>query len=470
VAGAQAAPGPDSWSIDPVQAVADGRSDEVGALARAFLDLDHRLTDQIHQFEDEVKAREQAEGMLRVAGVIQASMLPPAWAGVGCDPRVGLDVYARPAHQAGGDLYHFAQLDEDRVFIAIGDVSDKGVAAALFMAGTMTCLRSGSALFDRPADILAHANRVLSENNGNCMFVTLFAGIFDCRTGRLEFANAGHDPGLVRRGDAGWAPLPVRSGLALGVEPEYRFDNQETLLQPGDRLLLYTDGATDRRSVGGEPVGLDGLIRERTRQADGTGAMASLGRIIEGVGGTGALEDDITLVEMVFYGTGREPVAAGRSRRQVRTFALEPEVGAVARLPDELGPLAGACGWPKATTHDLLLALEEVIVNAIEHGFGGGERAVPLRGESAIQVQLLALPDRVEARVIDCGPAFNPLTQARVPDLGADILARPVGGLGLHIVRQLMDEVRYRRHHGRNHLLLVRHLPAATDQPPSGSG
>ncbi|MGJ3241892.1 MAG: ATP-binding SpoIIE family protein phosphatase [Opitutales bacterium] len=449
---------PDPWSIQPVRTVAEQRGDEVGALARAFLDMDDRLGAQIRQFREEVKARERVEGMLRVAGQIQESMLPSPWGGVLSDPRVSLDLFNRTAYQAGGDLYSYALLADDRLFFAIGDVSDKGVAAALFMAGTMTCLSSGSALFDRPADILAHANRVLCENNRNCMFVTLFAGILNCRTGELTYANAGHDPGLVSRGGRDWMPLPVQSGLPLGVEPEFRYENQDLSLAPGDRLFLYTDGATDRLDAEGKPFGLERLRRLLDQEKNGL-EMAAVGRAIESFGQADHLEDDITLLRVLFHGDGTAAATSFDGERQVRVFDLAPALDAVSKLGTELAELGVACNWPEAVQHDLTLCLEEVVVNTIEHGFGAGKRAVPIKGQPAVQIQILALPDRIESRIIDCGPPFNPLVQARHPDLGGDLEKRPIGGLGVYVVRQLMDDLRYRRQRGRNHLLLVKRLP-----------
>ncbi len=195
---------------------------------------------------------------LRIARTLQSSMLPaspPATDGVAV---VGL---MRAAEEVGGDFYDFFRLADGRLAVAIADVSGKGVPAAIFMAVTRTLLRATAALEPEPAQCLARVNAALAEANEQLLFVTMVYGVLDPATGRFAYANAGHNPPALVPAAGGGPPrlLDPLGDLCLGVLPDLDFREAVLLLDPGDRLFLYTDGITEGMRVDGEVFGTDRL-------------------------------------------------------------------------------------------------------------------------------------------------------------------------------------------------------------------
>jgi sigma-B regulation protein RsbU (phosphoserine phosphatase) len=146
----------------------------------------------------------------------------------------------------GGDLYDFFLIDQDRLFFVIGDVSDKGVPSALFMAIVRTVLKATMLTTNLPVSrLMAAANHYLCDNNPSEMFVTVFAGILDTRTGRIEYCDGGHEPPLIRRQDGRVELVDKVGGLALGCVEDFPYSSGSLQLRPGDTLVLYTDGVTE---------------------------------------------------------------------------------------------------------------------------------------------------------------------------------------------------------------------------------
>jgi len=220
--------------------------DEIEGLADAFNKMTGDLKTYIKNLEVTTAEKERFASELRVAHDIQMSFLkkifPPF------PDRDDLSLYAtlEPAREVGGDLFDFGFLDENRLVFYVGDVSDKGVPAALVMAMTMTLMKRASQQpGTTPARILREVNAALAEDNENAMFVTLFVGILDARSGELSFSNAGHNPPLILGADGGCRYLTLPDGLVLGVMPEETYTDDSVRLEPGDMIVTYTDGVTE---------------------------------------------------------------------------------------------------------------------------------------------------------------------------------------------------------------------------------
>ncbi len=220
--------------------------DEVGELARSFLVMEEQLGSYLQRLQAETAAKERAQNELRIAGEIQLSLLPQAF------PKSELlDLHAamKPAKEAGGDFYDFFFLDADHLCFAIGDVSDKGMPAALFMAVALTTLRAKATpeRIDTPDEILRETNELLIPQNQSAQFVTLFLGVLNVHTGVVAYADGGHNRPYRRTagGDVGMLTIPPREGMALGVMPGAGFRRHTLQLAPGDTLFLYTDGVTE---------------------------------------------------------------------------------------------------------------------------------------------------------------------------------------------------------------------------------
>lgn len=218
--------------------------DEVGRLAASFLSMQDKLSNNIKHLMLETSARERFKSELNIARDIQMGMLPKP---LPAETLGDIDLHAaiQPAKEVGGDLYDYFFLPDGRLCFAIGDVSDKGVPAALFMAVTHTLIRATAEDETDPAMLLQRINNRLAENNPNMMFVTLLLGVIDLSTGSLVWANAGHPPPALIRADGAVDLLTGRSGPACGVQEDLHYQCFTCQLDRGETLLGYTDGITD---------------------------------------------------------------------------------------------------------------------------------------------------------------------------------------------------------------------------------
>ncbi|MDA8307425.1 MAG: SpoIIE family protein phosphatase [Deltaproteobacteria bacterium] len=280
------------------------RGDELGALARSFEGMRVALKDYIQNLTQTTAAKERIESELKIARNIQMSFLPKAFPPLPGNTRVDIAARLEPARQIGGDLYDYFLIDDDQLFFTVGDVSDKGIPAALFMAVTKTLLKGIAEKGMSPSEILHKCNLELCSGNESMMFVTLFCGILDLRSGRLRYSNAGHEhPFIVRQGGRP-ETLSVPQGFFLGVNDEASYQTMEIALEPGDRLIVYTDGVTEAVNGAGELYSHANLVTQiqscGSLSADGIASniMESVKNFSSGV----PQADDITLLAVLFTG------------------------------------------------------------------------------------------------------------------------------------------------------------------------
>jgi len=236
--------------------------DEVGKLAHAFAFMKTSLKKYIRDLTETTAAKERMQGELSIGHDIQMGMVPklvPPFTG-----RKEFDLFAtlKPAKEVGGDLYDFFFIDDDNLCFLIGDVSDKGVPAALFMAVTKTLIKGIAMQTNDPAEILKRVNFEAIQDNEACMFLTAFIGILNIKTGGIKFANAGHNPPLISRGRRGVSFLKIESGCALGIIENPDFVTENIVLEKDDLLFLYTDGVTEAFNKSGEEFSDERLENE----------------------------------------------------------------------------------------------------------------------------------------------------------------------------------------------------------------
>lgn len=239
-ASAQIADGNLDLDLPPV-----ARNDEVGRLALAFAHMKDSLRRYIADLTEATAARQRMESELQIAREIQMGILPKTFPPF--PERSDLDIHAAliPAREVGGDLYDFFFLDEDHLCFTVGDVSGKGVPAALFMTITNTLVKTKATRGLDAATVLSRVNQDLSLDNPSLMFVTLFLGILDLTSGRLDYCNGGHNPPYrLGRGGA-IEELPLTGGMALGLDPDFVYASRTMVLEKGDTLFLFSDGVTE---------------------------------------------------------------------------------------------------------------------------------------------------------------------------------------------------------------------------------
>jgi serine phosphatase RsbU (regulator of sigma subunit)/anti-sigma regulatory factor (Ser/Thr protein kinase) len=373
---------------------------------------------------------------LALARDMQQALLPQQF------PR-GADwaVHARmqPARELGGDFYDVFSLPDGRLGMLVADVSGKGVAAAFFMAVSRTVLLDLASRGATPGEILAQANDLLCSRNPMDLFVTVCMIVYDIDSGELEYASAGHPPPLLRTRDGQVQRLPVNHDPALAVMPGMPYRAMLAQLLPGEVLLLYTDGITEAFSPAGEAFGDDRLqdwLAGREAELDPRSQVDALVHEVHTFAGDAEASDDITcllLTRRADVSIARElPMVPMTNKVLLLHHVLPSRVG-------EIEPLAEAVTAALPTRPDLAfsanLCLEELVTNIINHG---------LRGEPdhTIDVRMSISDEWLEIVLKDDAPPFDPFTEASAPDLGLDLDERPIGGLGVHLVKTLMDDAR----------------------------
>jgi phosphoserine phosphatase RsbU/P len=282
--------------------------DEIGQLALSFREMRQALKEYIRNLAEATAEKERISSELKIARTIQQSFLPRHFPPPGIDNPFALHALLEPAKEVGGDFYDFAVLDDEHVYLAVGDVSDKGVPAALLMAVTKTLLKNLAGPEVDPADILIRVNRELSRDNDANMFVTVFLGILNTVSGRFIYSNAGHlPPVIIRAGrEPQWLPLP--KGFVLGGLENARYQPETIILAPGDRLVLYTDGVTEALNSGGDLYSGERLLTaiRKSSAASPEGLVGALQDSIQSFVQDYPQTDDITLMGVLFRGREME--------------------------------------------------------------------------------------------------------------------------------------------------------------------
>ena len=414
------------------------RRDEVGVLTTALRRMRDSLREHIELRAASLAAQARLDHDLQIAASIQQSMLPRA--GSHAIP-AGVRVAAAllPAKQVGGDLYDYFAVDERTLLFAIADVSDKGIPAALFMARLAGLLRVLATSGKSPDRILREINAHLVADNDACMFVTIGCGLLDIGSGHVSYASAGHEPALVRMAEGDVRPLAVENGPALGIDVAAEYAVTESIIAPGDTLLLFTDGVTEATVPDGSQFGSERLASLLGEATDGTpNGLVRL--VVDTIAADASAMDDLTVLAL---SPSPPRVSVQRTETAMR-WLIEPEISTagVGEAQQWLRSILAARAVAPDRIGDAELIAEELLTNVV--------KSLEARGGSALlslHCELTAA--QIVMTVRDDGPQFDPLALA-APDLEADIEDRAVGGLGVVIVRQLADGCSYSRSDGHN--------------------
>ena len=388
--------------------------------------------------QDEVsvaKQNQKIQGELEVARAIQASVLPTKFPD---NDREGVFAIMDPAKEVGGDFYDYFFIDDTHIAFVIADVSGKGVPAALFMMKTEALIKSlATSLHADTATILERSNVALCANNDASMFVTCWFGILDTVTGELRFSNAGHNsPLIISEGKAQY--LTARPGVILGGIEMARYKETSIKLKQGDKIILYTDGVTEAHDTS------NGLFGEQ-RLLEFTQAHASDAprdfipehrEELTAFGGGVEQFDDITIL-MVEYRKGAIITAS-------RTFPAD--TAELDNLFNYSSSLLEILNFSKRDIIMINTALEEVFVNVAKYAY---------KDNGVVEVTLSNDQDHISFVFRDSGRPFNPLERAD-PKINANSDEREVGGLGIYMVKNIMDAVEYEYVDGHNVLTLIK--------------
>lgn len=424
--------------------------DEVSRLIYSFGTMQSNLKTYIADLEIATARRSRLEGELAAAREIQMSMLPHRGEASEGDECHALWARVRPARSVGGDLYSY-QRQGSTLFIAVGDVSDKGVPAALFMARAMGLIQQlGSTMAD-PAAAMAGLNNALENGNDNCMFLTLFLGVLDLQSLELRFSSAGHTPPSLLRQDTAES-IEQEQGPALGLVAGLEYVNNTLQLLPGDRLAVFTDGIDEAFNERDAMFGIDRLNADllATRSQPVKTVGEQIFQAIDQFAGSTPQSDDITLMllDLPAGNSAIEALVDSQSERFTLTTGLTSRVHAW--LEQTLAQL------PPGALQDLQLVAEEIVSNVSKYaGLPAGANVYLTLNSDARQVVL-------ETR--DQGAAFDPLAQSDRAELGEEIDSASIGGLGVHLITSLTDRQSYRREKGWNILQVIKLLEKQPEQ------
>ena len=262
-----------------------------------------RTLRNLREWREAISSRDQLTALqseLGVANQIQQSILPTDF-----PASHGYRIFGsmEPAKEVGGDFYDVVRLEEDCVGLAIADVSDKGVPAALFMMSSRTMMKGAAISARQPSEVLAIVNSMLSEDNDPQMFVTVLYAVYDPATGQLTYSSGGHDTPLVVHQDGSSDLLPLTDGIVLGIMPELQYKQNCVTLAPGDTVICYTDGVTEAMNGNGEQFGIERL-RQTFLENPPVDAQDAVQKIFEAVYdfADGTIQsDDITCLTLSRY-------------------------------------------------------------------------------------------------------------------------------------------------------------------------
>ncbi len=432
-------------------------NDEVECLTNSFSTMQVELRRYISELTTTTAAKERIAGELSAAREIQMSIVPKLLPPFPDRPDIDLYAMLIPALEVGGDLYDFALLDDDHLYIAIGDVSGKGVPASLLMAVGKTLLKSTIQTVRAPARAMAHVNNELAEDNESCMFITMFACILNLKTGDFIYANAGHNPPLLVRKSGEVELLTDRPSPALGMCVGTTYSDHSRHMNTGDMLVLYTDGVTEAMNPNGDMYGDDGLLEfiNKEGQRDAKGLMESMSTSVRTFASGAPQSDDITALAVRYRanptGTdhGSQPQAED-DQTPISTLDLRNDLNEISRMAAWVEQQSGTLNLSPVMQMNLNLALEEWLVNVISYAFDENT-------EHLIKLRLWHRQARLVIEIEDDGCPFDPTAQANA-DTSLPLEHRQIGGLGIHFIRHTMDEFDYRRENDKNIVTMTKTL------------
>ncbi|MBQ9001808.1 MAG: SpoIIE family protein phosphatase [Eggerthellaceae bacterium] len=409
------------------QRVPDAASAEFSSLAEGINTTVGALEDSI------AEANARIDRELAAARAIQEGALPTARPPF---PDINaFDLYATmdPAREVGGDFYDYFDLGARGIGFVVADVSGKGMPAALFMMAAKTAIRGAMEAKANLAEAIRIANRSLCEGNDSEMFVTAFAGIFDWRSGKLTFVNAGHNKPLMLH-DGTWTWLKERSGPYLGLFDWIEYKQFEMQMEPGDELFAYTDGVNEAFSAAGKQYGNDRLEAFLSSHAELHPRRLLRAMRADLIGWAIGAEqsDDITMLALKYgippeHGESLITTATLDNFEQVTDFVMQ-------HLEE--------AGCPPKPSNHVLIAVEELVVNVCSYAYPDAPPDKP--GPLRVHVTWLNDPNAIVIEIGDDGVPFNPLEKDD-PARPASIEEAKIGGLGLMMTRKLMDEIEYVR-------------------------
>ena len=429
-------------ALNMVEHLEDGNSpelvvkhdDELRELADSFATMYREVGAYIAKLEMVTAEKERIGAELDVAAKIQSSMLPcvfPAFPN-----RNEFDIYATmdPAKEVGGDFYDFFMVDADHLAFVVADVSGKGVPAALFMVIGKTLIKDHTGLHDDLGEVFTEVNNILCASNSEEMFITAFEGVLNLKTGELRYVNAGHEiPFLCRKGGV-FEPYKVRAGFVLAGMQGIRYRAGSIQLEPGDKVFQYSDGIPEAINSEKAPYGmkrLESVLAKNSEKAPSE-LLPLVKADVDAFVGDADQFDDITMLCIEFKGNGRKA-----------EISLTPDAESVKTVAEFLDTTLEAWDIPMKVVSKLQIVADEIYSNIVRYSQAKNAKVIAVQNGTVLSL-----------RFEDDGKPYDPTTAAE-PDITASAEEREIGGLGIFVVRNMMDSMDYRYKDGHNVLTLL---------------
>jgi serine phosphatase RsbU (regulator of sigma subunit)/anti-sigma regulatory factor (Ser/Thr protein kinase) len=396
-----------------------------------------RVAQLARQQQAEARERERLAQELRVARLIQQTLLPKSLPDL-ADYEVS--AYYRPAREVGGDFYDFLYFEDGRVGVIIGDVTDKGVPAALVMATTRTLLRAAAERLIAPGLALERVNELLYPDIPARMFVTCLYALLDPTTGQLCYANAGHDLPYRRRKED--VDELRATGMPLGLMPGMSYEEKQLTLAPGETVLFHSDGLVEAHAPDGEMFGFPRLQALMAEHPGGSSMIEFLlDKLTAFTGPDWEQEDDVTLVTLQHrpHDAGLEPAdeplrQLSKDLQPLGKFDLPSEPGRERQAMEEIAAMLEPLSLEASRLEKLKTAVAEATMNAMEHG----NKYQP---EAQVHIEVLTSDTMLAVRITDQGGG-RPIPISRTPDLEAKLAGdQSPRGWGLFLIRNMVDEM-----------------------------
>ncbi len=402
-----------------------------------------KMTNDIKSITQE---RAKINSELSIAKSIQASSLPNVFPPF--PDKTEFDIFAsmEPAKEVGGDFYDFYFINDTKFMFLIADVSGKGIPAALFMMTVKTLINNSSQANDNPKELIENINKKICETNKEGFFVTMLAGIVDTETGELNLINCGHNPPLIKKQDGNYEYLKLNSNVPLGIFEDTEFEIYNTVLNPGDIIYTYTDGVTEATDISDEIYGGQRLHEclNNIKETEPIEIEQKIKDSIIEYTDSAPQSDDITM--LIFKYNGGVNTSGNIEANNMKTFR---QLVTQENYKTFYTWLHDACSEWKINedlTNKLDMCAEEIFANVAFYAYP--------EKQGMIDVSLNKAHDNIIFEFKDEGIEYNPLEKPD-PDITLPPEERPIGGLGIFMVKNLADNIRYKRENNKNVLTLI---------------
>lgn len=424
--------------------------DEIENLSLAMVDMEKDLNDYEKNLAKVTSEKEKIAVELDLAEKIQRDTLPSIFPPF--PDRTDFDIYASmdPAKEVGGDFYDFFLIDDTHVAFEIADVSGKGIPAALFMMVVKSMLQNDVMEGMSPAAALTNINDRICQNEHEGMFVTVWLGVLDLKSGELKAANAGHEYPAIRHASGEYEIYRDRHSFVIGGMEGIQYKEYELTLEPGSKIFLYTDGVTEAIDKNNEMFGLDRMIEALNTVKDGdvTETLEEVKASVDDFVGGEEQFDDMTMLCFDYKGVEAQKNEIDKELLVDVTLPAEIENQAIVtdRIDEELDRL----GCPPKQLAQINIAIDELFSNIAKYAYAPG------KGDATVRMELEREPVKaVSITFIDSGTPYDPIAE-KDPDITLSAEERGIGGLGILMVKKSMDDLKYEYKDGKNIFMIKR--------------